>query len=127
MEEEIDQKDHGNVGDEALVLVTELQIDHSTIKAFQRVCVDSGAQLPIVGLNQSEAYCCEFDGQLKPQKSKQLYRFGDKRHSSISALKIKILISETHVIDSTANVVDVKVPFSYASTLSPDSNCFWIL
>lgn len=47
----------------------------------------------------------------KPQSLRQDYRFGSKRHSSIGTLKIKIPFSETHVIDITADVVNVNVPF----------------
>lgn len=51
------------------------------------------------------------DDKLKPRKLKQVYRFGNKRHIIIGALKIEIQFFKTHFIDFTADVVDINVQF----------------
>lgn len=111
-EEDVEYEGHGNDSDKALVLAARVKVEAATEEIFQGVSVDSSAQLTVVALYQAEGYFREFFERIKPQKSKQAYRFGKKRHSSISTLKIRVPCSETHVILINADVVNVKVSFS---------------
>lgn len=108
-EEDMGYEGHGNDSDEALVLAIGPEIEATTEDVFQGLCVNSEAQLTVVRFHQAKIYCREFGGQTKPQKLKQVYLLGSKHHSSIGTLKIRIPFSKTHVVDITADVVDLNV------------------
>lgn len=54
-EEKTEHESHGNNSDEVYILATRLEIKVFMVELFQGVCVESGAQLTVVGIIQPEA------------------------------------------------------------------------
>lgn len=107
--------DRGSEGERNVedTLVLELTIELSTPhdEKFLRACIDSGAQMTIIGIDQAKAYCKEHGGIIIKGESKQTYRFGNKKYDNIGTINIRMPLMESHVTDIDADVVDVNVPF----------------
>lgn len=80
-------------------------------KRFKEACINFGAQLTIIGESQAKNYCKEYGETIKKFLSDHKYRFGRKRHRAVGSIKIRLPISESHVIIIKADVVDAKVSF----------------
>lgn len=66
--------------------------------------------MTIIGLSQAQDHCKEYGGTIRKSASKHTCRFGYKRHDNVSAIRIRMPITETKVIDIDADVVEVDMP-----------------
>lgn len=53
-------------------------IEYNEPQNFNPVCVDSGADVMVIGMHQEELYSKLSGTRLKPVKSNRLYKFGGK-------------------------------------------------
>lgn len=81
-----------------------------TVEHFAGACVDSGAQLAVIGKSQAALYIAETGGELKAQTSDRIYKVGDKRYQGLEIMTVRIPVFEAHVVDIPAKIVDIAVP-----------------
>lgn len=82
-----------------------------TSDKFEGACVDSGAQVTVIGKPQASAYAAEYGSSPRLGETKRTYRFGDERHVGLGTINIDIPVSGSHYVKVVAEIVDVDVPF----------------
>lgn len=73
-------------------------------------CFNSGAQLTVFGLEQSNVHCDPYGGHIIPIKTPTIFRIGNNSHKGVGTLKIRVPVSGSHILDASAFVMDVKIP-----------------
>lgn len=100
-------------GEDALVMEITIDMMTSMDGIFQGACIDSGAQLTVIGLGQAKACCRLIGGGIVKSLKPLTFRFGDKRHKGIGKFKIRVPVNVLHILDVIADVVDTQVPFLF--------------
>lgn len=88
---------------------TTIEMKTQTDEIFYGACIDSGAQLTVIGLTQENAYCRSHEGFITEFVKPLTFRFGGRRHEGIGRLKIRVPVKFSHIIDIVADAVDVKI------------------
>ena len=78
--------------------------------SFFGACLDTGAQLSVVGKKQAQAYCKATRSRFNLQRSTMTFKFGDTVHKSLGLLTFHIAVPKISVIRTTVNVVNADVP-----------------
>ena len=77
---------------------------------WQGACLDTGAQRTVIGLRQAKAYCRYTGTKFRLVSSKNRYRFGNDRQSSLGSLTIQIPFLDSHATIERVDVVNSDVP-----------------
>lgn len=108
--------------EDALVLESTIDVPISDHDEFHGACIDSGAQITIIGSGQAEAYCRQHGGSSSPTCPRSTYRFANKRYRCTGYIRTSIPVSGSHVLDVKADAVDVEVPFLLRLDVLSDLN-----
>ena len=81
-------------------------------ESFQGACIDTGAQLSVVGLSQAKAYFNYVSNrfEMKKPQFKKSFTFGDHKERSIGRIDVLIPISSGDYLAFEADVVNLNIP-----------------
>ena len=79
---------------------------------FLGACIDTGAQMSVIGKQQAMTYFSYIGEEFKPTRQNRPARFniGNRRHVGLGHVQIRIPIDDSHVLCPCIEVVDVDVP-----------------
>lgn len=80
-------------------------------ECYLGTCVDSGGQITFINLKQAEAYFRAYGEEIKSNESRHSYPWGDEKHDKVCKVKIGTPLLETHVVDISADVIHINIPF----------------
>lgn len=109
--EEIGESDDTDDNEEFEVFSVSKYLPTSQCEKFQGACIDSGAEITVIGKKQAELYCGWVNARLQADASGTIYKFGESRHQGLGYISIRIPVSETHFANVNAAVVEIDVPF----------------
>lgn len=73
--------------------------------------MDSGAQRSIICIRQARLYTKHTNFTLELSPSGQHYKFGDNRTQGLGKLVVRMPVTDSNMVDVTAEVVNVDVNF----------------
>jgi hypothetical protein len=80
------------------------------ISSFQGICIDTGAQRSVVGIDQAKAYCELCDIRFRTKPSLTAFRFGDGVFKSLGCIPVRIPTPDGNQIKMDMDVVQANVP-----------------
>jgi hypothetical protein len=80
------------------------------ISSFQGICIDTGAQRSVVGIDQAKAYCELCDIRFRTKPSLTAFRFGDGVFKSLGCIPVRIPTPDGNHIKMDMDVVQANVP-----------------